>query len=341
MQKVVTFGEIMLRLSTPKFQRIIQAESFDVTFGGGEANVAISLAHYGIDSFFVTAVPDNNLGQAAINHLRRFGVSTQLIKKVRNARLGIYFLETGASQRPSQVIYDRADSAIAEIEKGIFNWQKIFTGAQWFHFTGITPALGDSMVSETLQACRLAKEQGLTVSCDLNFRKKLWSKEKAREVMTGLMPYVDLVVANEEDAENVFGIKAKQTNIIEGTINESAYQEVARELKERFDLRYVAITLRESLSASENGWSGLLYDGKNYYKSRRYHISIIDRVGAGDAFAGGIVYKLINDSTPQDAVEFAAAASCLKHTVPGDFNMMTVEEVTALAQGDSSGRVQR
>ncbi|HSW58721.1 MAG TPA: sugar kinase [Dehalococcoidales bacterium] len=342
MKKVVSFGEIMLRLATPNYQRFVQAESFEATYGGGEANVAVSLAHFGLDSTFITAVPDNDIGQAAVNHLRRFGVSIKSVLRVKDSRLGIYFLETGASQRASQVIYDRSLSAIASIKEGVFDWEEIFAGgASWFHFTGITPALGDRVAAETLRACRIAKQHGLTVSCDLNYRKKLWTRDKAQAVMTGLMDYVDLIVANEEDAEMVFGIKAKHTDIVKGTIDDQGYREVARELKEKFDLQHVAITLRESLSASENGWSGLLYDGKEFYKSRRYLVHIVDRVGGGDAFAGGLIYALLKEFSPQEALEFATAASCLKHTVHGDFNMIKASEVMQLAAGDESGRVQR
>ncbi len=341
MKKVITFGEIMLRLATPAYQRFIQAESFEATYGGGEANVAVSLAHFGLESTFVTAVPDNDIGQAAINHLRRFGVHTDSIARVKGARLGIYFLETGVSQRASQVIYDRFPSAIAGIEENVFQWAGIFAGASWFHFTGITPALGDRAAAETLKACRAAKEGGLTVSCDLNFRKKLWTREKAQAVMSDLMPYVDLVVANEEDAEQVFGIQARHSDITKGAIDEEGYRDVARELIERFGLKQVAITLRESISASDNGWSALLYDGAGFYKSRRYLVHIVDRVGGGDAFAAGLIYALLSGHSAQETVEFAAAASCLKHTVHGDFNMVKVSEVLSLAAGDESGRVQR
>lgn len=341
MKKVVTFGEIMLRLATPDYRRFVQADSFEATYGGGEANVAVSLANFGLPSSFVSAVPDNDIGQAAVNHLRRFGVDTKHVFKAKNARLGIYFLETGASQRASQVIYDRGGSAIADIGENTFDWEDIFTGAGWFHFTGITPALGDRVAVETLAACRAAKQIGLTVSCDLNYRKKLWTREKAQEVMTGLMPFVDMVVANEEDAEMVFGIKAKHTDVAKGAINEEGYREVAMELKRRFGLRHVAITLRESTSASENGWSGLYYDGSDFFKSRRYLVHIVDRVGGGDAFAAGLVYAHLSGFSPQETVEFAAAASCLKHTVHGDFNMVKAGEVLTLAAGDQSGRVQR
>ncbi len=340
MKRVVTFGEIMLRLSTPGYLRFIQADSFDVVYGGGEANVAVPLAHYGIDTAFVTKVPDNPIGQSAINHLRRYGVDTQYIVK-GGKRLGIYFLETGASQRASQVIYDRANSAIAEADKEDFDWESIFAGAHWFHFTGITPAISDKAAEATLEACKEAKKAGLTVSCDLNFRKKLWTPEKANRIMSGLMEYVDIAIGNEEDAEKVFGIRAEASDITKGEISDEGYRQVARELKERFGFKYVAITLRESYSASDNGWSALLYDGKEFYNSTKYKVHIVDRVGGGDSFAAGLIYGLINEMSPQETLEFAVAASCLKHTIFGDFNMMTADEVKKLAGGDASGRVQR
>ncbi|HHV75645.1 MAG TPA: sugar kinase [Thermoanaerobacterium sp.] len=339
-QKAVCFGEIMLRLSTPGYQRFVQAESFDVTYGGGEANVAVSLANFGLDSYFVTKVPANPIGQSAVNHLRRFGVNTGFIARGGD-RLGIYFLESGASQRPSKVVYDRAHSAIAEAKPEDFNWPEILAGARWFHFTGITPALSDAVAEITLQAAKTAKGMGLTVSCDLNYRKKLWTTEKANQVMSRLVQYVDLCIANEEDAEKVFGIKAADTDITKGALSDAGYKDVARQLVERFGFKYVAITLRESRSASDNGWSALLYDGKEYYKSRKYDIHIVDRVGGGDSFGGGLIYALLSGKQPQEAIEFAVAASCLKHTIPGDFNMVAVDEVEALAGGDGSGRVQR
>ncbi len=339
-KKVITFGEIMLRLSTPGYLRLIQADSFDVNYGGGEANVATSLASFGMDAYFVTIVPDNPIGQAATNHLRRYGVNASYIVR-GGERLGVYFLETGASQRPSTVVYDRANSAISQAKPGDFNWEKIFKGATWFHVTGITTALGDSVAQATLEACRKAKEAGVTVSCDLNYRKKLWSQEKANQVMTDIMPYVDVAVGNEEDAEKVFGIRAQASDVEKGIIHEESYREVARQLQEKFSLKGVAITLRESRSASDNGWSGLLYDGKEFYRSRHYDIHIVDRVGGGDAFASGVIYGYLQGWPSQDIVEFAAAASCLKHTVPGDFNMVSSEEVKKLMHGDSSGRVQR
>ncbi len=339
-KKVVTLGEIMLRLSTPGYQRFIQAQSFDVTYGGGEANVAVSLANYGLDAYFVTKLPDNPIGQAALNHLRRYGVKTDYIARGGD-RLGIYFLETGASQRPSKVVYDRAGSAISCAVPEDFDWDKIFEGAAWFHFTGITPALSDKAAEVTRHALKAAKKHGVKTSCDLNYRKKLWSPEKAREVMTELMQYVDVAIGNEEDAEKVFGIKAAESDITTGQLSEEGYKQVARQLVEKFNFQKVAITLRESYSASDNGWSALLYDGSKYYRSRKYNIRIIDRVGGGDSFAGGLIYALLNRYDCQLAVEFAVAASCLKHTIPGDFNMMTVDEVNTLVKGDASGRVQR
>lgn len=338
--KIVTFGEIMLRLTPPNYLRFVQAESFDVTYGGGEANVAVSLANYGEDAYFVTKVPDNPIGQAAINHLRRYGVHTDYIVR-GGERLGIYFNEIGASQRPSLVVYDRAHSAISEAKPEEFDWEKIFDGAKWFHFTGITPALGDDAAQACLEAVKQAKKVGVTVSCDLNYRKKLWTTEKANKVMTQLMEYVDVAIGNEEDAEKVFGIKAGTSDVTKGELSEEGYKDVARQLAEKFSLKGVAITLRESFSAFDNGWSALYYDGKEFYKSRRYQIHIVDRVGGGDSFGGGLIYALCNGYAPQDAIEFAVAASCLKHTVVGDFNHVTKKEVETLMKGDASGRVQR
>lgn len=338
--KVVTFGEIMLRLTTPGYQRFVQAETFDVTHGGAEANVAASLAQFGADVHFVTKVPDNPIGWAAINRLRRYGVVVNRIVQ-GEGRLGIYFLETGASQRPSVVIYDRAGSSFAKATPGEFDWPAIFGDASWFHFTGITPALSDQAAQNTLEACRTAAQMGVTISCDLNYRKKLWNREKAQEVMSSLMPYVNVVIANEEDAEKVFGIRADNSDVERGGLDKQGYEEVARQLHERFRLQYVAITLRESYSASENGWSGLLYDGHDCLHSRKYRIHIVDRVGGGDSFAAGLIYGLLEKWPSQEVIEFASAASCLKHTLPGDFNMVHVNEVKQLAEGNGFGRVQR
>jgi len=339
-RKVVTFGEIMLRLTPPDLKRIVQADSFDVVYGGGEANVAVSLANYGIDTYFVTKVPKNTVGQSAVNHLRRYGVKTDYVIRGGD-RLGIYFLEMGASQRPSNVVYDRACSAIAEADKNDFNWEEIFKDTRWFHFTGITPAISDKATAITLEACKAAKKLGITISADLNYRKKLWSPEKAGKVMSELMQYVDIAIGNEEDAEKVFGIKAVNTDVSKGALDLSGYKEVSKELVRRFGFKYVAITLRESLSASDNMWSGLLYDGTEYYFSKKYKIHIIDRVGGGDSFAAGIIYGLLSERLPGDLIEFAVAASCLKHTIPGDMNMVNAQEVEDLIKGGGSGRVKR
>jgi 2-dehydro-3-deoxygluconokinase len=340
MSKIITFGEIMLRLAPMGFERFLQAKEFGAVYGGGEANVAVSLANYGKEAYFVTKLPKHEIGQAAVNELRRFGVNTDYIIR-GGERVGIYYCEKGTSQRASKVIYDRAHSAIAEANRGDFDWKKIFEGAEWFHFTGITPALNDECAAITLDAVKAAKEAGVMVSVDLNYRKKLWSREKAGKVMAEIVKFCDVVIANEEDAEMVFGIKAEATNITEGHLSDEGYKDVARQLVERFGLKYVAITLRESFSATHNGWSGMLYDTKEFYKSKRYDIHITDRVGGGDSFGGGLIYGLTSGMDNQAALEFAVAASCLKHTIEGDFNMVSVEEVDTLAKGDASGRVQR
>lgn len=339
-KKVVTLGEIMLRLQTPNYQRFIQAQSFDAVYGGGEANVAVSLANYGLHAAFVTKLPKNPIGDACLSELRKHGVDTQYIAR-GGERLGIYFVEKGASQRPSKVVYDRANSAIATAKPEDFDWEAIFKEAEWFHFTGITPAISDNGAQLALEACKAAKAVGITVSCDLNFRKKLWTSEKANKVMSGLMEYVDIAIANEEDAEKVFGIKAKETDITSGQLSDEGYKDVCKQLVDRFGFKKVAITLRESLSASVNNWSGLLYDGKDFYKSKKYSITIVDRVGGGDSFGAGLIYALLNEYSMQDSIDFAAAASCLKHTIEGDVNLVTVDEVKSLMKGDGSGRVQR
>lgn len=338
--KVVTFGELMLRLAPEGYLRFVQSEKFLATFGGGEANVAVSLANYGIDAAFVTKFPENDIAVMAINSLRRYGVDTSLIAKGGN-RVGIYYCEKGASQRPSKVIYDRAGSSIATATTADFDWNKIFDGVDWFHFTGITPALGDNVAEICLEACKEAAKRGITVSCDLNYRKKLWTREKAGEVMGKLMPYVNVCIANEEDASDVFGIKASNTDLTAGKVNHEGYKEVAKKLADRFGFDKVAITLRSSISASDNDWAAMLYTENNYYFSKTYHMHIVDRVGGGDSFGGGLIYSLLNGYEPQKAIEFAVAASCLKHSVEGDYNMVSVKEVEALAGGDGSGRVQR
>ena len=340
--KVVTFGELMVRLQPFNYERFVQANSLEFTFGGGEANVAVSLANYGLDAAFVTKLPAHAIGQAAVNSLRRYGVDTSMITRGGD-RVGIYYNEKGASQRGSVCIYDRANSAIQLAQPSDFDWEEIFEGVDWFHFTGITPALGDSAAAVSLEAVQAAKKAGLTVSCDLNFRKNLWSSAKANEVMSTLMPFVDIAIANEEDAEKVFGIKADNTEVQAGKINDAGYQAVCRKLVERFGFKKVAITLRESYSASDNGWSAILYDSalNAFFKSRKYDIHIVDRVGGGDSFAGGLIHGFLTGMDNQRTIEFAVAASCLKHTIPGDFNLVSVAEVEALMKGDGSGRVQR
>ena len=339
-KKVITFGELMLRLAPEGYLRFVQADTFEATFGGGEANVSISLANFGLDTSFVTKLPSHEIGQMAVNSLRKYGVDTSLITR-GGKRVGIYYLEKGASQRASKVIYDRAGSAIAEASKNDFDWDKIFDGAGWFHFTGITPALSDELAEICLEACKKAKEKGIIVSCDLNYRNKLWSKEKAGEVMNKLCQYVDVCISNEEDANDVFGIKAANTDVTAGEINSEGYKYVADELKKRFGFSYVAITLRESISASDNRWGAMLYDGSEYYFSKKYNVHIVDRVGGGDSFGAGLIYSLMHNDSPADAIEFAVAASCLKHSIEGDYNFVSVDEVKKLAKGDASGRVQR
>jgi len=341
-KKIVTFGEAMMRLAPPGYQRFLQANSFDATYAGGEANVAASLAQYGYDAYFVTKLPPHEIGQACRCFLQKYGIKTDYIK-MEGSRLGVYYLETGASQRASKVIYDRADSAIAKVKQGEFDWPTIFAGAEIFHITGITPALSDSAAAVSLEAVQAAKKCGLTVTCDLNFRKNLWSSAKANEVMSTLMPFVDVAIANEEDAEKVFGIKAENSEVQAGKINDAGYKDVCRKLVERFGFKKVAITLRESYSASDNGWSAILYDSAmdEFFKSKKYDIHVVDRVGGGDSFGGGLIYGMLRGMDNQQTIEFAVAASCLKHTIPGDFNLVSIAEVEGLMKGDGSGRVQR
>ncbi len=340
MAKVITFGEIMLRLAPEGYYRFVQVNNFGATYGGGEANVAVSLANYGMDSVFVSKLPTHEIGQAAVNELRKYGVDTSKIVRGGD-RVGIYFLEKGDSQRPSKVIYDRAHSAIADADPSDFDWDEIFDGADWFHFTGITPAISDNLAEICLEACKKAKEKGVKVSCDLNYRGKLWSKEKAGQVMGELCKYVDVCIANEEDASDVFGIKSANTDVTTGTLNAEGYKDVAQQLIDRFGFEAVAITLRESINANINNWSAMLYCGGEAYFSKKYEIYIVDRVGGGDSFGGGLIYAMLSGYDPQATIEFAVAASCLKHSIEGDMNMVTVAEVEALAGGNASGRVQR
>ena len=340
MNRIVTFGEIMMRLNPTGYQRFVQANAFEISFAGGEANTAVSLASLGMDAAFVTKVPDHEIGQMVVNDLRRVGVDTRNVIRCPG-RLGTFYLEKGASQRASKVIYDRAGSAIALAKPGDFDWDEIFRGADWFHFTGITPALGGALPQICLEACQTARRLGLTVSCDLNYRKKLWTREQAGAVMSTLMPYVDVCISNEEDAKDVFGIVAGSTDVDSGHLDREGYVEVARQLQQRFGFQRVAITLRGSLSATDNDWAGMLYENGTACFSKTYRIHIVDRVGGGDSFGGGLIYALLSGFAQQDAIEFAVAASCLKHTIEHDYNLITPGEVLTLARGNGSGRVQR
>ncbi|MFX1323128.1 MAG: PfkB family carbohydrate kinase [Promethearchaeota archaeon] len=342
--KVVTFGEIMLRLSPPNFKRFIQTRSFDVIYGGGEANVAVSLANYGIPVDYITKLPNNEIGDACIQFLRQFGVNTKNIVRGGN-RIGIYYLEMGSSIRPSKVIYDRANSAISEANSQDFNWHEIFKGVTWFHWTGITPAISQNLANICLEAVKVAKEKEITVSCDLNYRSKLWKYGKEpKEIMPELVKYCDVVIGNEEDAEKVLGIKAPDTNVTTGKLDAANFRFVVEEIVKQYpNLKRVAITLRGSISASYNTWSAILYDGNNMYIGLQYEITpIVDRVGGGDSFMGGLIYGLLTYKEDlQNALNFAVAASCLKHTILGDFNLVSVDEVLKLMGGDTSGRVSR
>jgi len=340
MAKIVTMGEIMLRLSPDGNDRFIQAESFRIIPGGGEANVAVSCANYGHDCYFVSKLPKHEIGQIAVNALRRYGVNTDFIAR-GGERVGLYYAETGASMRPSKVIYDRAHSAIAEAKPEDFDFDAIFEGADWFHWSGITPAISDQSAECLRQACIAAKKHGVKVSVDLNFRKKLWTSEKAISIMRPLMQYVDVCIGNEEDAELCLGFKP-DADVEGGETNAAGYEGIFRQMKEEFGFEYVVSTLRESFSATHNGWKALIYDGKEFYQSKRYDINpIIDRIGGGDSFSGGLIHGLLTKPTQGEALEFAVAASALKHTINGDFNLVSVEEVEALAGGAANGRVQR
>lgn len=339
MAKVVTMGEIMLRLSTPGYERFVQSDNFDVCYGGGEANVAVSLANYGHESYFVTKLPTHEIGESAVNALRQFGVHTDYIAR-GGERVGIYFLETGASMRPSKVIYDRAHSSISEAVVEDFDFDKVFEGATWFHWTGITPALGKKSQEVLKAALITAKKHGVTVSVDLNYRKKLWTPDEAKACMSELMQYVDVCIGNEEDAEKCLGFKAG-SDVTSGKLELGGYEEVFRKMKEAYGFKYIATSLRESFSASDNGWSALAFDGNEFYRSRRYEVRIVDRVGGGDSFSGGFIHGLLKYGDYKKALEFAVAASALKHTIPGDFNHVSEKEVETLMNGDASGRVQR
>ncbi len=338
--RIVTFGEIMLRLAPNGYYRFFQTDQLQATFGGAEANVAVSLAGFGEDVSFVTRLPEHMIGQSAVNSLRYFGVDTSLIVR-GGERVGIYYLEKGASQRGSLCIYDRKGSSFSESVQEDYDWEEIFRNADWFHFTGITPALGGSLPEICLHACKTAKEKGIKISCDLNYRSKLWSRPQANEIMSRLCPYVDVCICNEEDAADVFGIKADNTDVNSGIIEKEAYISAAQQLQERFGFDSAAFTLRSSLSANDNDWSAMLYTGGKSFFSRQYHVHIVDRVGAGDSFAAGLIYSMLHDNSPEYSIEFAAAASALKHSVEGDFNRASVAEVERLAGGNGSGRVRR
>lgn len=340
MAKIITMGEIMLRLSTNGYKRFVQSDNFDVCYGGGEANVAVSLANYGEEAYFVTKLPKHEIGSSAVNSLRALGVRTDYIVRGGD-RVGIYFLETGASMRPSKVIYDRKNSAVSEATAEEFDFDKIFEGADWFHFTGITPALGANAQKLTEAALIAAKSHGVTVSCDLNYRKKLWTPKEAQDCMTKLMKYVDVCIGNEEDAEKCLGFKPGKTDVTSGDLELEGYKDIFTKMRDVFGFKYIATSLRESYSASDNGWSALAYDGKEFYRSKKYQVRIVDRVGGGDSFSAGFIHGLLKYADFKKALEFAVGASALKHTVPGDFNLMSEEEVETLINGDASGRVQR
>jgi pfkB domain protein len=338
-KKVVTMGEIMLRLSTAQ-ERFVQANKFDIIYGGGEANVAVSLANYGYDAYFVTKLPKHEIGQSAVNELRKYGVKTDYILRGGD-RVGIYFSETGASMRPSKVIYDRAHSAIAEAKADEFDFEKIFKDASWFHISGITPAISENARVFTIEAAKAAKKSGATVSVDLNYRKKLWTTEEAQSVMTKLMEYVDVCIGNEEDAALCLGFHPEGTDVTSGKLDIVGYEKMMKQMIEKFGFKYVVSSLRESYSASDNGWSACISDGKEFYRSRKYDVRIIDRVGGGDSFAGGLICGLLDGKDMKESLEYGVAASALKHTINGDFNLVSREEVDTLVGGDASGRVQR
>jgi len=341
-RRIVTAGEIMLRLKTPGYDRFFQQPLFEATFGGGEANVAVSLCNFGLNARFITFLPDNDIGKACLGELNRFSVDTSFIQ-FTPGRMGIYYLEAGANQRPSKVIYDRSGSCVSEAKPGMLDWNAAFEGFDWFHITGITPALSMSAAELSLESVKVAKDKGLTVSCDLNYRKNLWKYGKdAKEVMRGILDYVDVVIANEEDVQKTLGIEVP-VEVEEGNLDLEAYRNMARKVFMQFpNLSKIAITLRESKSANHNDWAACLYDGKDFVTSNKYAITdIVDRVGGGDSFAAGLIYGLSQYPTINEALNFAVAASCLKHSIGGDFNRVSVEEVEKLMKGDGSGRVQR
>ena len=339
-KSVVLFGDLLERLSPPSWEKLVQANHYEVRFTGGEANVGVSCVNYGMNAYVVGRVPAHDIGQACINYLRQYGLDTSYIAR-GGERLAILYTETGYSQRPSKVIYDRNNSAFSELQPGTLDWEKILENKDWLHFTGTAPAMGDGPREELLRGLRLAKQMGITVSVDYNYRRKLWDRETARRTMETLMEYVDIGIGNEEDCEAVFNIKAEVTDYERGNVDEKSYSIVADKMIKRYGLKMQAITLRESISASKNGWSAILHDGERCYTSQNYMVDLVDRIGGGDSFAGGLIYGLCNGMSKQESLDFAVAASCIKQTIPGDFNLATKDDVLALMRGDASGRVQR
>lgn len=337
---VVCLGELLMRLDSPGHERLVQSENFHVRYTGAEANAAVSLSNYGQNAWAVSAVPDNEIGQACVNYIRRYGVNTEFITR-KKGRLGIFFLETGAAQRPSKVMYDRADSVMANATAEDFDFEKIFSGKDWLHFSGTLPALGNKSTALTESALRTAKNMGLTISCDLNYRKKLWSSERAQDVMNSLMPYVDVLIGNEEDSATALGLAPQGVDVTQSEYSYEPYRELTERIYTKFEMKYVAMTFRKNLSASVNKWSAGLYDGNEFHISREYTMQVVDRVGGGDSFSGGLIYALLSKMSPQKAIEFAVCASCLKHSIPGDFNLVSYDEVMNLVNGEASGRVQR
>lgn len=340
MAKMVGFGDLMVRLSPPGYERFFQASSYNINYTGAEANVCVALSHMGMDTEFVTRLPDNDIAMSAVGELRRHGVGVGRIV-YGGDRIGVFYLEKGAAQRPSRIVYDRKHSALAESLPEYYDWKRIFGGAGWFHITGITPALSDTMPQVCIEACKTAKQMGLVVSCDLNYRKNLWTSEQAKNTMSQIMPYVDVLSANEEDAEKVLGIKAENSNVERGQLDDAAYAGVAREIERTYGIKTVAISMRRSISASDNDWGAMLYSNGEAYYSKRYMIHLVDRVGGGDSFSAGIIYALSHNYDAQRTIDYAVAASCLKQTVEMDFSLSTAEEVNKLANGNGSGRVER
>lgn len=339
-KSIVLYGDLLERLSSPGLEKLVQANQFEVRFTGGEANVGVSCANFGMESYVVSRVPSHEIGQACINYLRKYGLNVDYVIRGGD-RLAILYTETGHSQRPSKVIYDRQNSSFAQIEPGMLDWERILEKKNWLHFTGTAPAMGDGPSEELIRGLRLAKDKGVTVSVDYNYRRKLWNRETARSTMEKLMEYVDIGIGNEEDCEAIFGIHAEGTDFEKGNVDDKSYSIVAAKMVKKYDLKMQAITLRESISANRNGWSAILYDGQKCYTSKRYVVDLVDRIGGGDSFAGGLIFGLCNDMKKQEALDFAVAASCIKQTIPGDFNLASKEDVLALMNGDISGRVQR